>query len=758
MGKIGDETKISAIQIKQNASPPATPNVGFGRLYSQISDKTLHWIDSDGNDKNLSAGGGNVVGPVSAIIDNITTFTDVTGEAIKDSGVEIANVAYPLGVGYLEGLQITINANPNLIDITAGTVVFTDASLNPLNPTFNTVIFAGVVGHDPAFRLTSNATFLAINLNGDLVESATDFTVEQLYDNVRFSVIAHTSNTIVEEIEFKPLNIIYNLAQRLTNVGLAIGITITSGNRLEGIAATRTFRKTSGTSFGLGINAQASLQITDNTVDALANPATFFYSFFDGVDFIFLGAETEIDDTNFNDITSGIVAMDPNTYRNDALLFSPSSQAILIILGQTTYNSLQAALDGISEETPMIDPGFTGNTTQLGFITVKKGFTDLTNVSDAKITNVSKFGTSGGGGGSPPQNLQETYNGSTQPQIVTTALLGAVQMKDGLTANSVLEILDNTDNVSMAIASSGFTHLELANSEEVTISGGAITVTQTFHRVDTSGPATENLDTINFLGSPTDGQILVIRPQDAGRTIVVRHGFGNIQIHGSTNITLDEQYSALILVHNDLNNVWMVPNWAFLDINGLTADASPIGSTDFVATYDASAGVNKKVLLDDLPGGVNSGAYSSIAILKDIKATGVDGGSSAAGTWNPRDLNTEHFDPDSIVTIASNEFTPISGDYEISSASAAFETNQNRARVFNVTGASIVAEGVVAAASSASSGASIAPVLATFTANGTDAYRIDHYTVSAKTNNGLGLAVGDGAPEVYLEIILRKLA
>jgi len=38
-------------------------------------------------------------------------------------------------------------------------------------------------------------------------------------------------------------------------------------------------------------------------------------------------------------------------------------------------------------------------------------------------------------------------------------------------------------------------------------------------------------------------------------------------------------------------------------INALTADASPVGSTDFVMTYDASAAALKKVLLDNLPGG-----------------------------------------------------------------------------------------------------------------------------------------------------------
>jgi hypothetical protein len=44
-----------------------------------------------------------------------------------------------------------------------------------------------------------------------------------------------------------------------------------------------------------------------------------------------------------------------------------------------------------------------------------------------------------------------------------------------------------------------------------------------------------------------------------------------------------------------------------LDISSLTADASPDGAADYVATWDASASAHKKVLLDDLPGGGGSG-------------------------------------------------------------------------------------------------------------------------------------------------------
>lgn len=53
-----------------------------------------------------------------------------------------------------------------------------------------------------------------------------------------------------------------------------------------------------------------------------------------------------------------------------------------------------------------------------------------------------------------------------------------------------------------------------------------------------------------------------------------------------------------------------------LDIPGLTADSSPDGAADYVAVYDASAAVHKKVLLNNLPGG--GGGASALDDLSDV--------------------------------------------------------------------------------------------------------------------------------------------
>jgi len=87
---------------------------------------------------------------------------------------------------------------------------------------------------------------------------------------------------------------------------------------------------------------------------------------------------------------------------------------------------------------------------------------------------------------------------------------------------------------------------------EVTISGGAITVTKSFHNVDTENDdATDNLETIN---GGTDGDILVLKPNDTGRTVVVKNGVGNI-ICGA-DIPMDNVNDTVTLINGGTN--WLL--------------------------------------------------------------------------------------------------------------------------------------------------------------------------------------------------------
>lgn len=161
--------------------------------------------------------------------------------------------------------------------------------------------------------------------------------------------------------------------------------------------------------------------------------------------------------------------------------------------------------------------------------------------------------------------------------------------------------------------------------------------------------------------------------------------------------------------------------------------------------------------MSDLDAAIPTAVDINIALSQERQATTVDGGGSSATTWNQRGNLTEVVDADSIVTLSTNTFTPVAGTYMIWVDAVANEVGDNRIRLYNVGAGAAVQEGLNCEAV-ASGSSSVASLFYIFTATGTQAYRIEHYTELAKATDGLGAAVGDGSNEVYCQIMLAKLS
>ena len=137
---------------------------------------------------------------------------------------------------------------------------------------------------------------------------------------------------------------------------------------------------------------------------------------------------------------------------------------------------------------------------------------------------------------------------------------------------------------------------------------------------------------------------------------------------------------------------------------------------------------------------VGTKTFTSYAIICDEKAAGTNGGDFSASTWTTRDLNTEIADPDSIVSISSNQFTLGAGSYLIEAVATAKECNRHIARIYNATTTTVVAYGMSAHASSGGSVTDTATVTARVTITGDTAFEIQHWCQSSRTSYGLGLA------------------
>lgn len=97
--------------------------------------------------------------------------------------------------------------------------------------------------------------------------------------------------------------------------------------------------------------------------------------------------------------------------------------------------------------------------------------------------------------------------------------------------------------------------LEFDAATELTISSGAITVTQNYHKVDTEGDgATDDLVTIN---GGAAGMFVVLRPENSSRDITIKHGSGNIRTAAGTDLTLTNIYALAFLVYDAALGYWL---------------------------------------------------------------------------------------------------------------------------------------------------------------------------------------------------------
>lgn len=80
----------------------------------------------------------------------------------------------------------------------------------------------------------------------------------------------------------------------------------------------------------------------------------------------------------------------------------------------------------------------------------------------------------------------------------------------------------------------------------LTISSGSITITSSYHRVDTEGGASsDGID--NIFGAPSVGTVLTLQSLSNVRDPILVHGTGNIRLPNSTDIRLNASYESIRL-------------------------------------------------------------------------------------------------------------------------------------------------------------------------------------------------------------------
>ena len=152
----------------------------------------------------------------------------------------------------------------------------------------------------------------------------------------------------------------------------------------------------------------------------------------------------------------------------------------------------------------------------------------------------------------------------------------------------------------------------------------------------------------------------------------------------------------------------------------------------------------------------------SYAVLVDEKNQNYDGGTATSGTWQTRDLNTEMYDPDGIVSLSSNQFTLGAGSYLIEFYAPALRCGGNMARLYNVSDGNVPTNGygmTMFADTGGDGDTSISFGFVRVTISSSKTFRIEHRVNTTESGEGFGRACNfSGVSERYTYVKIFKEA
>jgi len=240
----------------------------------------------------------------------------------------------------------------------------------------------------------------------------------------------------------------------------------------------------------------------------------------------------------------------------------------------------------------------------------------------------------------------------------------------------------------------------------------------------------------SFLKSNSPGQSLsnlVLRYNSSGTLV---------EVSNTNSQDADVNWSIGVMNSSDI----LVNKGDYVVIGYYSTDEAPISADNRVSV---KATPLKAEALVSIP-------RKKVAILKDIKSSGVSGGDFISGAWRVRDINNL-LGCTSFVSLSSNQFTLSSGTYYISWEAECFNVDRNQSKLYCVTDSAYVSggESLSSAVGSTASNQSIGHCYIEVPLS-SKVYELHHRGSSTQATNGFGLpaSVGD---EVYSQVVIEKM-
>lgn len=152
-------------------------------------------------------------------------------------------------------------------------------------------------------------------------------------------------------------------------------------------------------------------------------------------------------------------------------------------------------------------------------------------------------------------------------------------------------------------------------------------------------------------------------------------------------------------------------------------------------------------------------ATNDYIMLRDEKSANTAGGTSTAGSWQTRTLNTEVSDTGNHCTLSGNQFTLLAGTYRIRASVPGYLINSHVARLQNITDGTTTIVGTAEQTNAATNNSTTRSfVEGRFTIGSTKTFEIQHRCGGTYATFGFGVPVNFSVTEVYTTVELEREA
>ena len=578
-----------------SAQGPAGVGVPAGGTAEQVLAK----VDSTDYNTYWKTGGG---GGSSAAID--VTFTP--GPLVSSTNVQAAieevagNTIPPIlkeiygntaSTGWSGTIGITIADTIHFNVSAANGFIIYNTGIDAESPVINKIIYLGDTNVLVTNIATHDITYLLVNVSGLLYQQSTSPTPSERRDNLFIGRIVHPNRSTIlavinsPDFETSPVSQLRDMftPMQLINNGIA---PYADGDNLS-------FNILGGKLTGLGINGNVDIKNPNQITLAGKVPASFFYRTQTGGNTGIVSAITPGFYDNAGTITAIPTSGDGGANRStNVRVYQFANGNVVCQYGQRYYSSLANAIAGIPSETFVRFSNVAANAVLIGVISVRRAATVLNNTASAIFTNASMFGeVNTSTNGISTTTLQQAYDNSATPEILTNAALGALSVKSGTV---------DTDTVIEAVNGAGVAMAAITADGVIT---GALVSTTGNVNVATGGLFTKNgvpiIDTTNTLAGDSD---LYTASQKAVKYYIDTKDTQNVKLTGDQTAAGIKTFSSSPIVPTPTNindavnktytdsldgaNVKLTTDQSIAGIK--TFSSSPIVPTPTIATQAAN--------------------------------------------------------------------------------------------------------------------------------------------------------------------------